>query len=260
MHENTGALPLISSKQVMSSMSYLEENGSRMEMFATNTDDAMVGTVLRETLLCLRSALKSWVDRLEATENEIQHICSSMTDDETDTTRPLIFITGNEAEILTLLLKNPPLDVEPDPDLVWMSPPADSESRTDLFQIRQPSTGQMIVVELTHERYIVFYGLPPLLRKYGAMRNAALSQVEALRQDILGRRIAKNFGPPGIFYGHVTSIRRSSRTSLGCDLFMVRFDDGDDEEYHIVELHGRCYSFCQGNSVKGDFPVVIQSH
>lgn len=60
--------------------------------------------------------------------------------------------------------------------------------------------------------------------------NKRRDECEHMCKDIVGCHVSKDFGKFGIFHGEVVSYDRENR------LFMVRFDDGDAEEFDADEL------------------------
>lgn len=129
--------------------------------------------------------------------------------------------------------------MEVDPDLIWL--PRQTDDPTDdtkLLQIRRPS-GEDVVVEFKTHRHLVFSGIRQILVKHCKAREDSISKAEQLRQEILGCRVAKNFGQHfGVYFGQVMSVDRPNQESIDEDLYTVRFDDGDSEEYSIAELYG----------------------
>lgn len=248
LHENTGALPEITVKQIQQFLSDLESNHGRLALLATNTQHAMLGTVLLETTLLLRSALKLWaLSTAPAVPSQAAMPSSSTSGGGGTATKSamLVSITGMECDILTKLLTNSSLlEVAADPDLVWLPPPNitdASEEDCRQLEIRRPA-GEPVAVEVKTQRHLAFHGVRSVLLQHCQARTNAMTDAERLRQLILGCRVAKDFGKKygGVFFGQVVSVDRSGKESGVDDLYSVRFDDGDSEDYSIKELYGAC--------------------
>lgn len=250
LHEATGALPLISTAQVLEALSCLQNRNDSLPMFATNTTNAMLGAVLHETILIVRAAIKEWAESVFnfQTTSTISLAKSY----------PLVCITGIEGDILMKLLTSGLVEMEPDPDFIWRADnPNIEENAPALLQVRLSSSGPMMDIEVKKHRHMSFNGLPQMLMKYGNLRKETMTEVEKLRQEVLGCRVAKDFGPQqgGIYFGQVVSINRTRPETIDEDLVRVRFDDGDEEDYSVTQLYGThaCYFYSW-------FSVVVADH
>lgn len=257
LHEQTGALPDITSKHVQVFLLELEEHKrDELVLFATDTVHAMLGCVLRETTLLLRSALKQWAlspspHRFVAGRNPPPLSSLAVVEKDKNGTiiqkYPLVCITGMESDMLTKLLTNTVFEMEDDPALHWLPVQSDPPDDCKYLEIRRldrssigDSSSAAVVVEVRMHRHLAFHGIRRILQRYCQMRIDGYTEVEKLRQEILGCRVAKDFGRDlGVYVGQVMSVDRTNPTSMDEDLYTVRYDDGDYEDYSITELYGK---------------------
>jgi hypothetical protein len=232
MHKQTGALPEITTKQVQESLLELADN-DKLTLFATDTKNAMLGCVLYETTLVVRSALKTWALSNVIPEQNPLHDA---------TTYPLVCVTGMESDILLKLLSNSVFELDKDPALTWLHNRADLPEDSVWIQVCRPAGGasEGVVVEVRNHRHLAFHGIRRILSENCKARDDSLTEAEKLRLEILGRRVAKDFDPPfGVYVGQVMSVDRFNKESVDEDFYTVRYDDGDTEEYSVTELYGK---------------------
>jgi len=243
MHENTGALPLLETKDIMK---YLQPDqpDAKLQLFSTNTADAMVGSVLQETMLFLRNAVKSWVfSNAENVKNEENALL-------------LVCFTGMESEILKKLLnptdpKSPLLldwDVN-DEDAVMKWYPEMTEGPfkgVDLLGISRKTDGENVAVEVKTERHLAHHGVQRVLAEMSQKLLESTNELDTLRKELVGCRIAKTFNMvagPEIYRGQVMLVNISDSAdgkSVDSDIYSIRYDDGDEEEFSALELYGEC--------------------
>lgn len=239
LHENTGALPSIDTKTILK---YLQpdQQDAKLQLFATNTVDAMVGSVVQETMLFLRNMVKSWV------LSNADHV------DNDDKALLLVCFTGQEGEILKKLLN--PSDSESSELLDWNVNDEDVVMKGypemtvgplkgyDLLGIRRKndSDTNTIAVEVKAERYLVHYGIQRVLAEESQAMLESLDELGKLRKELVGCRIAKTFDSE-VFRGQVMMVESPDSEdgkSVDLDIYFVRYDDGDDEGFSASELYG----------------------
>jgi len=257
MHEQTGALPSIDTKHVQKYLNDLLQNKQSLKLFATDTMDAMIGCVLQESMLLLRSVVKSWVFSSK--------LMGTTKGEDGDDVIPLICFTGMEAEIINKLLASSSNDVETcalkwdigdaDDSFTWLPPPPNLPKGSRLLQIRGEGEDEMTVVEVRTERHLVHHGIQYLLTVQTQARENNMSPVEKLRQELIGCRVAKTFNvgsTTAIYRGQIMSVDSSrgdngtAAESVDGDIFVVEYDDGDQEEYPAGLLYGESNAFLFG--------------
>ena len=255
MHGQTGALPSIDTKHVQKYLNDLLQNKQSLKLFATDTMDAMIGCVLQETMLLLRCVVKSWVFSSK--------LMGTTKGDNGDDVIPLICFTGMEAEIVNKLLASSSGDVKTcvvqwdigdadDDSLTWLPRPPSLPKDSRLLQIRGEGADEIAVVEVRTERHLVHHGIQHLLTVQTRAREDNMSPVEKLRQELIGCRVAKTFdfdSATAIYRGQIMSVdsRRGDdgtvAESVDGDIFVVEYDDGDQEEYPAGHLYGESNGF-----------------
>lgn len=258
LHKNTGALPEIDTKRVQICVHNLLQKQQGLALFATNTEDAMVGCVLRETILFLQSVVKSWAFSGMANNDGTSVQQKNGTDDGPKRARiPLVCFTGMEAQILNELLVSSDgtscaVERVEDPSLSWFPQSKDIPKDSKVLQIRQtnPVTGadQIAIVEVRTERHLVHHGVQRALTLGSLARKLFITPDEKLRQELIGCRVAKEFtvdGETSIYRGQVMSVNSSRgggtpSAPVDKDDFLVRYDDGDEYPYTTPQLYGEC--------------------
>lgn len=107
-------------------------------------------------------------------------------------------------------------------------------------------TTAVLKIEVRTERHLVHQGVQHLLLQ--APRDSTIP----IRQELIGCRVANTFpqfSRKTIYRGQIVSIDSADKDDLDKDYFLVRYDDGDEEEYSIVRIHGKSKSFCCSSGV-----------
>ena len=271
MHERTGALPAIDARMVLTN--YLTTSSTtivagpqpplgggsdsskplRLQLMATNTVDAMVGCVVQETMLQLRHIVKSWALANAAADQD-----TGSNTKNSNALMLLVCFTGMEADVLSKLLVPGEQGYSPTPE--WDL--NDDDVSMKLFQcddgplkdfitvdVCRKIDGKTVTVEVRNSRHLVHQGIHRLLVESSEQRQAQIDPVEAIRLELVGCRIAKTFLMDSgyqIYRGQVmtvcpsSSLPAASEGILDSDLFLVRYDDGDEENFSVSQLYGKC--------------------
>lgn len=202
LHQLTGGLPEITPAQMMERIEQCEEKQEPLKSAANNTVDSMIQGVLRECTTLLISTINLWV----ATLGKDAH--------------PRVILTGGDGEVYQKLLAEHHSYIIEEDTLVQMTP-----NFTTIYR-----------------KHLIFEGIATLL-KSKMTREEDLSADDLLREKLLGQRVAKRFPlapyPDGddVYRGYVRSVERGN--TIDADFYRVEFDDGDQEELDVEELHGK---------------------
>ena len=106
----------------------------------------------------------------------------------------------------------------------------------------KPFSDEIYLQEIKHLNH---YGIGQLIQNKFKERGE-LSEEDKLRDLILGQRVAKEFDlkdldGEGIYRGSIIAVLRGQE--LEHDLYMVRYDDGDEEQLSLPEVYGTSSCF-----------------
>lgn len=201
-----GDLPSVNFENYQKAIREAKESKTPIPTFASDTNTAMISAVFSEISGQCRNLAKQFLDAVKV---------------DGESKKPTIALTGGDSLFLEDLLK------EDQSGIVANEPGASLPSND---------------YGLHHMKHLCHYGIGDLL-KTQVEKVKDDTPEDHLRQMLTGQRVAKNFDMADadgdfVFRGSIISIKVDEKDSYN-DLYFVRYDDGDTEDFDIVEVHGK---------------------
>lgn len=213
LHENTGALPLISHREFYQVIEEAENTKTPLPAFARDTKKAIIMAALTGLAKLCWCALKTFKSSCvdgsgDATENG-----------DGEGKQAIVCITGGDGDVIAKLL-------ETDHSSLISMEPGSNNNRDD-FKI------------LKH-KHLQHYGIAAVLKERCKESETKQSEDDKIRAELVGQRVAKKFRVRSedlTYRGSVAAV--TSGKSLEDDWFYVRYDDSDTEHLSIEGLYGK---------------------
>jgi pantothenate kinase type III len=234
MSDYCGSLPRIDPEKFNNVLKEAASTGTPLPTFATDTETAMITSVISEVCNHARCVVKQFLEKVgvedpETTDGAAEKPAEEIAEKENNNpegeeelekkdTRPTVVVTGGDSNILAKMLEKGYASVNTEP-------------------------GTVLPVEdyqLYNMKHLIHYGVGHLLNKKAVKRSEHPDDV--LRDRIIGLRVAKEFDEitddeDKVYRGSIIRIARED--SLEQDLFYVRYDDGDAEHCEVKEIYGK---------------------
>jgi len=220
LQDYTG-LPHISIDQVMERL----KQKSPIPIFATSTEDAIVGRVLSEMSHAGRSVIKSWLSKVGTNDKSSDN--AKFVRGMKHNKERAVVLTGGDGEIISQLCLS------------------------DYGGILEGSSPINVTgFDIMHAKHLIHYGIQAaVMEKVREKRREddieiflAGDTTERVAGRYMGKRVAKWFKEPdkngdNIYRGSVTKIfKGETGDNVETVLFHIDFDDGDGEDVEIDEL------------------------
>jgi len=223
LNDYASALPHISQDALMKELgSLVDDEGKTLKtlpVFARTPKQNIITNLCREIAANGHSVIQAFLGKVGGVEEE-----DPAKSDTTSNTGRLVHVTGGDADLIARL-------VAPDcSNLIEMEPGR---------QI--PSSPQYKVKKMKH---MIHYGIA------GALKRKAVLFQETPTADmdmlLIGQRVAKTFPQPdedgGFVYRGAVACVHAKNPKFP---YSVRYDDGDAEDFSVLDLYGTCYvSLC----------------
>lgn len=201
MGDFCGNLPVIDHKIYHAVLKEKLKNEKSFPIFAKDTKTAMMTTVFSEIANQCRYIVKHFLEQCQ---------------DCPPKSLPVIAVAGGDAPFLQKVLQD-------DFSGVVAKEPG-SDMPVNRFEVHEM-------------KHLVHYGIGKFLAN---QKETTLSADDQMRESLKGIRVAKEFPVPdydgdSTYRGSVISIKVGA--SLIDDLFMIRYDDGDEEQLELNELY-----------------------
>lgn len=228
--DHTDALPLISPDDVRARVRDAVENDKPLPVFAKETKEAMMVSVLHGLITKTQTIINCWLHVATLSEKENERVNGknsalkeSNSSDKVNTPRCFV-CTGGDSEILHDLYKT---------DTIF-SPHLKQDT------LKNGSKSKLSDALVQHEKYLLHYGIAFVIRRQ------LVARIEAVK--FIGKRVAKLFEGQGedgddVFRGRIISLHKSDKNDEGDDgqnkyeeLYKIKYDDGDIEDVSKDEL------------------------
>jgi hypothetical protein len=216
MEEATGALPRIEPRLYTDMVNSSKSTAASpaLKIFETDTRKQMMSSVLTECAYKLRALVNHFLE--EQSSNDMQD------EDNDESTKPVVLLTGGDSVMYEALLK---------------------ENHGGIVPVEKGTSDPSSRVQVTRQKHLLSRGVyHALSKKMDEADKEGRGRDEDLRDMLVGLRVAKEFPQPD--YDGEKNYRG---TILNCipgrtfeqDLYYVRYDDQDSEKVSPGEIVGK---------------------
>jgi pantothenate kinase type III len=223
MHDYTGALPLVSQEDINNTVNEAAANKKPLPVFATDTKTAMITTGLKAMSEVCWAAVDSFKEQVlkYKEENPVAAANASEADNGKDDNKDRLFticLTGGDGDVIAKLL--------------------DHDHGHIVASVKGPEAREGI--EVQKHKHLTHYGIGQVLDEKTSAGQALQSEIDRVREEIVGQRVAKEFvirKETKTFRGSVAAV--AAGKSIDEDWFYIRYDDGDTEHLTVASLYGK---------------------
>lgn len=221
-----GKLPSIDFNVYDKVFKHVFEQKKPLPVFATETQTAMITSVFQEVTVQCRQLVCQFLKEIEQTPKQNGETAAATATDApsadampTEPKKPTIFVTGGDSAFLLHALQS---DTAIVPEVPGFTFPKDK-------------------FEVLPNKHLIHYGVGRLLKnKFGDMD--PMDPENGLRFRLVGQRVAKEFLLPDtdgefLYRGSIISVKPGK--TLDDDIYLIRYDDGDQEHLELTEVHGK---------------------
>ena len=217
LREYTDALPQINPKQLIDRVKLAMVKEEKLQTFALDTRECMVGTILTEFVLNTKHIIRTWLDTVGDGIESVGELAEIKKKNPSRT----VFVTGGDGEILSHLLKQSDGII----DGLGGDPLKDKQCT------------------IHHQKHLIHYGISAALMKQIRINRENVKKQKKEVQPLkkyLGVRVAKKFNVADSdgeknFRGSVVGIHMTKEKE---EVFCIRYDDDDKEDVSLKELKG----------------------
>lgn len=199
------------------SISFEEFNGlDELPAFATDTRTSMITSIFQEVGVHSRNIVKQFLkelrNRSDGATEESQKEPTLVSEK-----KPTIYVTGGDSGFLMRCL-------------------------------RKPDELPLAHLDIKEAKHLASYGIGHLINEKSKEAGEPTPE-DALRLKLLGQRVAKQFTDPDIdgdlvYRGTIVSVSPGKK-DMDDDLYKIRYDDGDGEEFTLDEVYDALKKYAQ---------------
>jgi len=214
----TGKLPAIKVETALAIIESRRNSNQPFGLFATRTEDAILGTIVRELAFLLRNVVDEWVaqakEMLETVPRETTNGNAQKYNREL-----VVCITGGDCDLIGKLLQ---------PNFGSIIATGTS-TRSDAFMSNELAAH----TKLSVNKQLLHQALPALVVEKA---HNGTSEFDDIRRALIGQRVAAKLDKDGnIYRGTIASCQLD--VDFAKDAYRIRYDD-DRGDMDLAQLHG----------------------